>query len=162
MSPARGTSASFGSSAEQGVLQRVPGVARARVDHEARGLIEHDERAVLIDDAQRQALGRQRRLHRQPRLDAHLLPAQHLVLGPQRPALDRDRPRLDPGAQACPGVLGQRLREGLVEAQPGRLRCQREGMGAELLGVPAWSEGRRGNSLYLLVLGDAQPQKGPS
>ena len=141
MSPARGTSASFGSSAEQGVLQGVPRVARARVHHEARRLIEHDERAVLVDDAQRQALGRQGRLHRQPRLDAHLFPAQHLVLGPQRPALDRDRPRLDPGAQACPGVLGQGLGEGLIEAQPGRLRCQREGMGAELLGVPGGPRG---------------------
>ena len=144
MSPARGTSASFGSSASRAFCSVCRGVAGARVHHETCGFVEHDERAVLVDDAQRQALGGEGCLHRQPCLDAHLFPAQHLVLGPQRPALDRHRPRLDPGPQAGPGVLGQGLRQGLIEAQPGRPRRQGEGMGAELLGAVRGPRGGRG------------------
>ena len=112
------------------------------------GLFEHDERAVLVHDA-RAAWPRAPAcsLHRQPRLDAHLLPAQHLVAWPQRagpstaaPARPRSR-RWRRAREYC----GRAARQGLIEAQPGRAPAGScEGMGAELRGACGGRKGSRG------------------
>ena len=69
---------------QQRILQRVAGVAGARVHDQAGGLVDDEQRAVLEDHVQRQCLGLRGIQRRQVRLDAHLLPAQHPVLGPRR------------------------------------------------------------------------------
>src|SRR5205814_2171733 len=110
----------------------MPGVARAGMHHQSRRLVDDEDRRILVYDGERNRLGGGGGVGRKLRLDAHLLPAQYLVLGAQRPALDLHRPGLDPGLEKGARILRQRAGERLIEAQSGGLRGQAQRMRAEL------------------------------
>ena len=149
-SPARGTRASFGIQRQQRVLQRVPGVAGARVHHQPRRLVDDEERAVLVQHLERQRLGSDPSVPRRSSgLDAHLLAAEDLVAWPRsgRPSTCTAPASIQSCSRARE-YWGRAAGQGLIEAQAGALRGQPQ---ARAHGTPALrprSEVQPGDSLY--------------
>jgi hypothetical protein len=117
---------------QQCVLQGVPRVTRPGVHDEARRLVDHAQRAVPEHDRERHGLGLHPALRGQRRADTDLLPAKHPVLAPQRPAIDLDGARLDPGLEPGAGILRQRLGQCLIKAHPRGFAGEGERMHPEL------------------------------
>ena len=109
---------------QQRVLEGVFAVAGARVNHETGGLVKHQQCRVLVDDIQRQGLGRDAGLEGKLRPYHESLAAADPVSGPYRPAVDADGPRADPALQPRPGILGKCGGQRLIEAHAGRSRRQ--------------------------------------
>ena len=65
-------------------------------------------------------------------MNAHLLTSEDPVLTAQWPAIHLHCTRLDPGLEPGTGVLGQRPRQGLVEAETSGFRGESERVRAEL------------------------------
>ena len=74
--------------ADQRVDQRAVGVARRRMDDEARRLVDDDEMVVLVDDVERDVLPDERRILRRRRLEGD-----PRALGEPRRRIARDHVR---------------------------------------------------------------------
>ena len=92
----------------------------------------YTQRAVPMDHREWQALRGDLRLPREHRLDAHLLPAEYLVLAAQRAAVHLNGAGGDPLRKDRSRVLRQGTGEGLIEAQSCRLLGQHQCVRAEL------------------------------
>ena len=105
---------------QQGVEQGAAPVAVARMDDESGRLVEDEQRLVLIDDIERNVLGRRRLGPFVRRLgDADLLAAPEFVLGlGERGAGHVDAPFADPALQPAARMLRQQAGENLVETLP--------------------------------------------
>jgi outer membrane protein assembly factor BamD len=128
---------------QQGILERVRRVSGARMHDEAGRFVDHQQRLVLEDDLQREALRGHVLGGLQPRVDADLLRAQHLVPGPGPAAVDLDGSRLDPALQSGARILWQRPRKRLIQAQSRHIRGEQEVMGTELRTPLNGRKGRR-------------------
>jgi len=101
------------------VQQRPVAVAAARVDDQARRLVDDENRVVLVHDGK---LDRLRHIRDRERflqdLDHDPLAARQPPFALRDRAIERDAPRVDPVLEPTAGMLGNQLRERLVEAQP--------------------------------------------
>ena len=78
--------------------------------HQAGGLVEHQQRRVLVDDVQRQRLGRHGGLDGKLRPHHESLAAADPVAGPHRPAVDADGAERGSNAAAAPGNTAEARR----------------------------------------------------
>ena len=114
--PARGNPRERRVMMQQRVQQRAVAIAVAGVHDESRGLAQHDDRCVLERDIERDVLRRGgivRRALGCRNVDA--LPAGDAALRIPGDAADRDAARVDPRLQAAARMLGEQLRERLIE-----------------------------------------------
>ena len=147
---------------QQRILQRVAGVARARVDHEPGRLVDHEQRAVLEHHVERHRLRGHAASSARSRASMRTCsPPRTLSLARSagRPPRPR-RPRSSP--EAGPRVLRQRPRQGLVEPQPGRHPRAAPARG---YGTPRRRSAVGSACLEFAILPDSYParsqQKGP-
>ena len=90
---------------QQCILQGMARVAGARVNDQSRRLVDHEQGAILKHHLQRQGLRRDALVALEPCLDAHSLPAQHLVAWSRATSIHLDRPGVDPALQPGPRIL---------------------------------------------------------
>ena len=109
---------------QQGVDQGAALVARRRVDHHARRLVDDDQILVLVDDRERQILGRGRRLDRLGNLDRDLLSGLDRLVRLRRVSCDQHGALLDQPLKLRPR---QRERRGEKSIEPEIVGVDRNG-----------------------------------
>ena len=106
----------LGTVMQQGVDQGAVGVARAGVNHQARGLVDNDEMLVFMDDVQREGLAGPVLVPVfQQGVDLDDRAGAHGVFLRQGRAIDRDEAGLYPALQARAGMLRTQQSQRLVQ-----------------------------------------------
>ena len=85
-------------------------------------LVDHEQRVVLVDDDQRDRLGRDLDRGFELGHERELLAALEQRARTRALARERESARVDPGLQSAARELGQQQRGGLIEPAAGQLR----------------------------------------
>ena len=108
---------------EQGVEQGTLPVAAAGMNDQSGRFVDDDQRVVLMDDGQRNVFGSERGFfRRQHRSNDDLFATVQFVARRAAEAVYGDSAFLDPGGEPGTGILGQQLRQRLVQSQAGAFR----------------------------------------
>src|SRR5690554_1119212 len=116
----------IGAVVQQGIHQRAAVMPCCRMYHQPGRLVDHHDRIIFIDDIQRDRLtgvvvdALQLGFYLDP------LATVELVTGPEHLAVNGQSPLLDPALQARTGVIGEQLRDRLIQSHSehfGRYLC---------------------------------------